>query len=55
LFPFQELLWVSGPEVEKARRIMNLGTGGAGVKIKPVAFIMISEEEARIFRPRDIH
>jgi uncharacterized spore protein YtfJ len=26
------------------------GGGGAGVKIEPVAFIMISEEEARIFR-----
>ena len=26
------------------------GGGGAGAKIEPVAFIMISEEEARIFR-----
>jgi uncharacterized spore protein YtfJ len=26
------------------------GGGGAGVKIEPVAFIMISEDEARIFR-----
>ena len=26
------------------------GGGGAGAKVEPVAFIMISEEEARIFR-----
>ncbi|HWQ47637.1 MAG TPA: spore germination protein GerW family protein [Methanosarcina sp.] len=26
------------------------GGGGAGAKIEPVAFIMLSEEEARIFR-----
>ena len=53
LFQFQEFRWVSEPEEGKARRITESGYGGgggAGAKIEPVAFIMISEEEARIFR-----
>ncbi len=31
------------------------GGGGAGAKIEPVAFIMLSEEEARIFRISERH
>jgi uncharacterized spore protein YtfJ len=39
-----------GGEGKKENESGYGGGGGAGAKIEPVAFIMISEEEARIFR-----
>lgn len=39
-----------GGEGKKENESGYGGGGGAGAKIEPVAFIMVSEEEARIFR-----
>lgn len=39
-----------GGEGKKERESGYGGGGGAGAKIEPVAFIMLSEDEARIFR-----
>ncbi len=39
-----------GGEGKKETESGYAGGGGAGAKIEPVAFIMLSEEEARIFR-----